>query len=662
MKRGKSNTAFLFVDLQNDFLQRGGLQPEAFSFIEGASALLKGARNIGAPIIHIHTEVSPDGSNALPHWRKRRALDCVKGSWGAAAPEELSPLVSEGIVRKSFYSGFETGVLGELLADMQVDGLVIAGLYTHACVRSTALDAYARGYSVTIALDAVASPEPLHAEVTRDFLEKRGIPFLGTEAILGKVDMPARGRVQKARTFDSKHDSDRIHHSQLDGFGLHSRRPRVYETNEFFGEISSMKDPWEEWRTLEMDDRVNHLEGWRNALLSGKAEWIHMIVKEVDKPIRDAEEEFLRALSCIETAIEVAGLPNEAGSGFKTSYRPVGTVAIITPWNNPMAIPVGKIAPALLYGNAVIWKPSPFAERLSRALLKSLSDSGLPIGLVKLFTGDAEVVRELIRHPSVSAVSLTGSINTGRSVAALCSAYAKPLQAELGGNNSVIVRPDADLNDAIPGLVRSAFGFSGQRCTATRRLIVDRSISESFIRLFKEETAKLVMGMPLDTSSDLGPLISERHAQGVEEKVRKAIGEGAMLVYSGTVSNTTNNGRWFPPTILVSDDNDSDIVQKETFGPVAVVQVSEDMQHALQLADGVRQGLVAGMIGGTSAERLLFRERIQAGILNIGSPTLSLDMHAPFTGWKDSSIGTPEHGRWDREFFSRVQAVYARPE
>jgi acyl-CoA reductase-like NAD-dependent aldehyde dehydrogenase len=327
-----------------------------------------------------------------------------------------------------------------------------------------------------------------------------------------------------------------------------------------------------------------------------------------------------------------------------------------------MAIPMGKIAPALVYGNAVVWKPSPFAVRLAEKLLKSLNDFGLPNGLVKIIEGDGEAVRDIVRHPMVSAVSLTGSHDTGRVVGALCSAHSKSFQAELGGNNAVIVRPEALLADIVPGLVRSAFGFSGQRCTATRRFIVDRSIVESFTRSFKEETAKLVMGMPFDTRSDLGPLISERHVKAVDEKVGKAIREGARLVFSGLAPNSPIKGPWYPPTVLLAEDNQSDIVQQETFGPVAVIQVSEDMDHALELAEGVRQGLVAGLIGGTKAEQELFLDRVRAGILNIGSPILSLDMNAPFAGWKESSIGTPEHGRWDREFFSRVQAVYQRPE
>jgi alpha-ketoglutaric semialdehyde dehydrogenase len=657
MNSKHSNTAFLFVDLQNDFLERAGLLPEAHELTEKAASLLTDARSLGAPVIHIHTLVSPDGSDAMPHWKTGHTLSCVKGSRGAESPKELTPFESEKIIQKSFYSGFENGELAMLLEDLQVEEVVIAGLYTHACVRSTALDAYAIGYPVTIALDAIASPEPLHAEITRDFLEKRGIPFCGSNAILEKVRRSVDDQGSKAEQTGRNEGRSVSENPDLD-----SQSRNCQQTTEISAAITSMAIPRQQWQNMGIPERSRLLEHWKNSLLAEETDWIHLIVDEVHKPIRDAADEFRRAISTISTAIEVALMPSETGTGFRTRYRPIGTVAIITPWNNPMAIPIGKIAPALLFGNAVLWKPSPFAESLAQRLLKSLIKAGLPTGLVNIFNGTAETVREIIRHPSVSAVSLTGSHHTGRIVEALCNAHGKTLQAELGGNNAVIVRPGAVLKDIMPALVRAAFSFSGQRCTATRRFIVDRSIAESFISSFTEETAKLIVGMPMDTHTDLGPLISERHAQMVEEKISNAIRDGAKLIYSGSVPDTTFGSQWIPPTVLLAEDNPSDIVQQETFGPVAVIQLADDVDHALRLANEVRQGLVSGMIGGTTADQNLFRESAEAGMLNIGSPVLSLDMHAPFSGWKDSAIGTPEHGRWDRDFFSRVQAVYHKAE
>lgn len=657
MNSKHSNTAFLFVDLQNDFLERAGLLPEAHELTEKAASLLTDARSLGAPVIHIHTLVSPDGSDAMPHWKTGHTLSCVKGSRGAESPKELTPFESEKIIQKSFYSGFENGELAMLLEDLQVEEVVIAGLYTHACVRSTALDAYAIGYPVTIALDAIASPEPLHAEITRDFLEKRGIPFCGSNAILEKVRRSVDDQGSKAEQTGRNEGRSVSENPDLD-----SQSRNCQQTTEISAAITSMALPRQQWQNMGIPERSRLLEHWKNSLLAEETDWIHLIVDEVHKPIRDAADEFRRAISTISTAIEVALMPSETGTGFRARYRPIGTVAIITPWNNPMAIPIGKIAPALLFGNAVLWKPSPFAESLAQRLLKSLIKAGLPTGLVNIFNGTAETVREIIRHPSVSAVSLTGSHHTGRIVEALCNAHGKTLQAELGGNNAVIVRPGAVLKDIMPALVRAAFSFSGQRCTATRRFIVDRSIAESFISSFTEETAKLIVGMPMDTHTDLGPLISERHAQMVEEKISNAIRDGAKLIYSGSVPDTTFGSQWIPPTVLLAEDNPSDIVQQETFGPVAVIQLADDVDHALRLANEVRQGLVSGMIGGTTADQNFFRESAEAGMLNIGSPVLSLDMHAPFSGWKDSAIGTPEHGRWDRDFFSRVQAVYHKAE
>jgi acyl-CoA reductase-like NAD-dependent aldehyde dehydrogenase len=164
----------------------------------------------------------------------------------------------------------------------------------------------------------------------------------------------------------------------------------------------------------------------------------------------------------------------------------------------------------------------------------------------------------------------------------------------------------------------------------------------------------------MDGRTDLGPLISERHAQSVEEKINKGIRDGACLIYTGSLPSTLISGHWVAPTVLLAADSQSDIVQQETFGPVAVIQLADDFDHALMLANDVRQGLVSGMIGGTTDEEAIFLQSAQAGMLNIGSPVLPLDLNAPFSGWKDSAIGTPEHGRWDREFFSRVQVVYQK--
>lgn len=649
------HTAFLFVDLQNDFLERPGLLPEAPDLIQQAASLLNAARTFGAPVLHIHTAVSPDGHDAMPHWKTQRSLSCVKGSRGVESPKELTPLESEKIIYKSFYSGFENGELAIILKDLKVTELVIAGLYTHACVRSTALDAYAKGYQVTIALDAIASPEPLHAELTRSFLEKRGIPFRGSYAILEKV------RRSMDDPGSNTEETEIIEGSSVpDNQSIDSHTRNNQNTLEISAAIADMAIPLQRWQNIVIPERARLLEKWKNALLAEETDWVHLIVEEVMKPFRDASDEFRRAISTISTAIEVALTPGETGSGFKTRYCSIGTIAIITPWNNPMAIPIGKIAPALLFGNAVLWKPSPFAKRMAQKLLESLIKAGLPTGLINIFKGGAETVREIIRHPSVSAVSLTGSHNTGRNVEALCNAFGKTLQAELGGNNAVILRPGARLKDIMPSLVRAAFSFSGQRCTATRRFIVDRSIYTSFISAFTEETSKLVVGSPMDGRTDLGPLISERNARSVEEKISKGIRDGAALIYSGSLPNNLINGHWVAPTVLLAADSQSDIVQQETFGPVAVIQLADDLDHALRLANDVRQGLVSGMIGGTSDEEAIFLQSAQAGMLNIGSPVLPLDLNAPFSGWKDSAIGTPEHGRWDRDFFSRVQAVYQK--
>ena len=268
------HTAFLFVDLQNDFLERPGLLPEVPDLIQQAASLLTAARTIGAPVLHIHTVVSPDGSDAMPHWKTQQSLSCVKGSRGVESPKELTPHESEKIIYKSFYSGFENGELAIILKDLKVRELVIAGLYTHACVRSTALDAYAKGYPVTIALDAIGSPETLHAELTRSFLEKRGIPFRGSDAILEKVKRSMDD--QGSNTAETGLNEGR---SVPANPSLDSQTRNSQRTPEISAGIADMAIPLQQWQNIGIPERARLLEKRKNALLADETDWVHLIVE-----------------------------------------------------------------------------------------------------------------------------------------------------------------------------------------------------------------------------------------------------------------------------------------------------------------------------------------------------------------------------------------------
>jgi acyl-CoA reductase-like NAD-dependent aldehyde dehydrogenase len=336
----------------------------------------------------------------------------------------------------------------------------------------------------------------------------------------------------------------------------------------------------------------------------------------------------------------------------------MGVVGLVTPWNNPVAIPVGKIAPALAFGNAVVWKPAWQAPRSARLVVESLVDAGVPEGLVNLVQGDGDTAREIFSAQQVDAVSVTGSASTGATAAALCARHGKPLQAELGGNNAAVVLADADFDRVAPGLAMAAFGFAGQRCTAIRRLVVERAALDGFLEPFLSAVAALRVGDPDDPETAVGPLISLEHRRRVEAAVSFGMEQGGVLLCGGGAPPGLEDGAYLAPTLITDLGPEADLVHQETFGPVAILQIADEFADALRLLDDVSQGLVAAVCTRDPAKRRHFAGAARAGILNLVPGALAVHPDAPFGGWKASGIGPPEHGRWDREFYSRPQAVY----
>ena len=651
------NAALLFVDLQNDYLNRSRITPSSVTVINNCVRLLDAARKVGLGVIHAHTIVNASGNDAMPHWKRNEMIPCQEGSSGAQTPPLLMPMENETIITKRYYSAFESGKLDAYFKTQDVDLVIIAGLYTHACIRAAVLDAYAHGYSVLVVSDAIGSTEPLHAEVTRDFLEKREFLFINTEDVLNIIG--------SIKNYESIEDIQLYVSNNLTSFV--QLNPSNLQTTIF--KFDSLRDDTIEaflqksqqlayaWETKPIRERAEVLLRWQKRLNEERAFWIEKIVEEVGKPIKDATEEFDRALETIKTVIDVGLNDIDSINNFRVVNRAVGTVLCITPWNNPMAIPIGKIAPALIYGNAVVWKPSLQSTRFSYMLLDSLIDIGLDDGLVVIIPGGIETARRLIGHRIISRVSLTGSVEAGNAVSALCAIHKKTLQAELGGNNAVIVFPDSNLKKEIPALVRSAFSYSGQRCTANRRFIVDKAIVDEFCDLFVKETQGLVIGNPNHEQTDIGPLISKEHYDSVLYAVQLAKEQGAEILIGGDTIKF-DVGLWVAPTVIKAIHTEFDIVQKETFGPVAIILTSEDVEDAIKQSNAVSYGLITTIIGGTPEQVELMQHRVESGILKVGFNAGGLDMSAPFYGWKDSSIGIPEHGRWDKEFYSRVQVIY----
>ena len=307
----------------------------------------------------------------------------------------------------------------------------------------------------------------------------------------------------------------------------------------------------------------------------------------------------------------------------------------------------------------MVWKPALATSRTTLAVLQCLLKAGLPNSLIATVFGNANVAKKIIKHPSIDAVSLTGSSQTGAQVERLCAQHNKAFQAELGGNNAVIVLSDADIDIAAQALAKSAFSFAGQRCTATRRIIVEASIRDAFVVKLLAAVKTINIGAPDEASTQIGPLISAEQRNRVAHVVEQALQQtDCQLLSGGNIVESLQQGYWYQPTVIEAGSADSSIVQDETFGPVLVIQLANDFDEAIMLCNNVKQGLAASIYTDNVELQQRFIASAQAGMLRINPAEFIIHPDAPFLGWKASGIGPPEHGLWDREFFSRAQVIY----
>ncbi|MGA8433696.1 MAG: aldehyde dehydrogenase family protein [Methyloceanibacter sp.] len=424
---------------------------------------------------------------------------------------------------------------------------------------------------------------------------------------------------------------------------------------------------------------ANFAQNWRDTSQVARANLVHRLVdvlapkiddlavlmaQELGKPIRFGRTEGRQSLEMLQAILRRTEGHHGLAEEYETHVvmrRPHGVVAAITPWNNPIYIALGKIVPAILYGNAVVWKPAPEARSVSRHLLRCFVTASWPGELVNLLEGGSHEAEALMNERSIDAVTITGSAAAGDSAQEICARRHVPLQAELGGNNASIVWSDADLPEAARKVAAGAFEMAGQRCTANRRVIVHAACLNRFVELLVKAAAAMQWGDPLDGGTEIGPLVSASHRDRVAGAVALAVAQrGSELLPLGERPPTVgeHEGKFYPPTIINCNDPAHDIVQEETFGPVLVVQPAQDWDEAIRLCNGVRQGLAAAVFATSPDKVRNFIERARAGILKVNEATAGAVVDAPFGGWKASGVGLPEHGSFDVEFFTRPQTVY----
>ncbi len=635
----------LLVDLQNDFLRAGDLEPHPASIAAAAADLLNTCRTGAVPVVHVWSTVNKSGDNRMPHRKKNGDWMCLEGSAGHACPDVLRPHKKETVIHKIFFSAFSTGQLDSVLHELDADALIIAGVHLHACVRATALDAYAKGYSVVVVEDSTASNDPVHAAISKRYLQERSVIFRSSDEISAAI---AAGAATLGELLVDTEPGVVTHSSPQKC----ERRWRLAA-----GRKSDIADAVAAGRGVHVDERLRLLQSFGHLLQQHEDQLADLLIEDIGKPIRYARDEVARAIALIGAAAKQIE-PKQDRILRNTGYRrePLGVIGLIGPFNNPLAIPVGKIVPALLYGNAVIWKPAIPGSRIAKKTAELFAVATGQPKVLQVLCGSDQTARQLMA--ASDAVTISASLKAGRAAQEICATYHIPLQAELGGNNASIVWRDADLGAAAESISEGAFAFAGQRCTANRRAIVDSSVYDVFLEHLILATRRLVLGDPADPDTQIGPLISAPSRNRVSAAIERARAASLRVITPLKKLEGARGGAWLEPTIVCCDDPSAEIVQEETFGPVLVIQKAKGWGEAISLCNGVTQGL-AGAIFTTSPKRIEdFLRRVRAGILKVNSSTANAAVDLPFGGWKASGIGPAEHGPANREFFTRMQSIY----
>lgn len=346
-----------------------------------------------------------------------------------------------------------------------------------------------------------------------------------------------------------------------------------------------------------------------------------------------------------------------------TMRSPLGIVAVITPWNFPIAIPAWKIAPALVAGNTVVFKPASLTPIIAMELVKALDEAGLPKGVINFLTGPGNTVgEELIMNPNVGAITFTGSYDVGSRINKVCSSTRiVRTQLEMGGKNPTVVCEDANLDEAVEIVVKAAFGLTGQACTATSRVIVEKGVTGVFIEKLLSRTRRIRVGNGLDENVDMGPAVSEAQRNTDFEYIRIGKEEGAKLILGGAIpqGREFQNGYFVEPTIFTDVAPGMRIAQEEIFGPVLAIVEAENFEDALQIANNSQYGLSASICTTNLKKAHQFAARVQAGVVKVNKPTTGLELQVPYGGIKKSSSQSfKEQGEQAIEFFTQTKTVY----
>jgi aldehyde dehydrogenase (NAD+) len=407
---------------------------------------------------------------------------------------------------------------------------------------------------------------------------------------------------------------------------------------------------------------------WRAADISRRRvdEIARTLTREEGKILKEAKGEVLKGISLLEyyagEGFRMHGktLPSESRDTFTYTIRqPLGAVGLIAPWNFPWAIPVWKSAPAIVAGNAVVFKPSELTPATSVLLAEIYEEAGLPPGVFNMLVGTGPDVGEaMVAAPELRAISFTGSNRVGNALYVKAAQRGAKVTCEMGGKNAVIVMPDADLDKAATAIHGGAFGSTGQRCTATSRVIAHPEIKNALVDRLVAAAKKMRLGPGLDESSDMGPSVGDRQWNTVMDYIKVGQGEGARMLTGGTRPEALKNGYFIEPTIFDGVSPSMRIFKEEIFGPVLSVATASSLEEALQFANAVEYGLTTSIFTQDISKVMKFVDEVETGMVHVNEPTVGGEAQLPFGGTKSTGVGEREMAEEGLNFFTEIKTVF----
>lgn len=432
--------------------------------------------------------------------------------------------------------------------------------------------------------------------------------------------------------------------------------------------IQSAKLGQQKWEKSGLEERYNTLMSIGDELIARKDELGELLSREEGKTLAEGCGEVFRSGQFFHYyAAEVLRQMGETAQSVRpdvyieTHREPVGTVVIITPWNFPMATAAWKIAPALAYGNSIIFKPANQVPASAWALTEIISRHNLPAGTFNLVMGSGSIVgNTLINSPDIQALTFTGSLATGKKVASATAANLVKCQLEMGSKNALIILDDADLDTAVECAINGAFYGTGQKCTASSRLIVTEGIHDQFIEAMIKRMKQIIVGNPLKPGVHIGAVADAKQMQQNLDYIKLAQDEGATLVHGGNPIEESIKGYYLEPALFTNTHNDMRINREEIFGPIACIIKVKNYEEAITTLNDTNYGLTAGIITQSLHYATDFKRQAKTGCVMINLPTAGTDYHVPFGGRKESSFGPREQGSYAKEFYTVVKTSYIR--